>query len=76
MVIDNEIVIAGSMNYTAAASELNDENIFILGSPYKDLSEDKGGPVDVEECRQIANYFKSEILRIMDNSNIYDPSKD
>ncbi len=76
MVIDNEIVIAGSMNYTATATELNDENIFIIGSPYEDLSEDKGGPVNVTECKQIANYFKGEILRIMDNSNIYDPGND
>lgn len=33
MVIDDAIVVAGSLNYTAPASEYNDENIFVLGSP-------------------------------------------
>jgi len=31
MVIDDQIVIAGSFNYTAPANRLNDENIMILG---------------------------------------------
>lgn len=31
MVLDNEVIIAGSFNYTGPANELNDENIIILG---------------------------------------------
>jgi len=35
MVIDEAIVVGGSMNYTAPANEYNDENIFVIGSPYE-----------------------------------------
>ena len=31
MVIDKQVVIAGSFNYTGPANRLNDENIIILG---------------------------------------------
>ena len=31
MVIDGQVVIAGSFNYTRNANKLNDENIMILG---------------------------------------------
>lgn len=73
MVIDDDIVIAGSMNYTAPANEYNDENIFVLGNPY-DLSKNEGGPVDHLECKAIAAFFRNEIERIVANSTRFKPS--
>lgn len=67
MVIDDAIVVAGSFNYTAPANEFNDENIFVLGSPYPDLPKSEGGPVDVDECAAIAGFFRDEIDRIISN---------
>jgi phosphatidylserine/phosphatidylglycerophosphate/cardiolipin synthase-like enzyme len=74
MVIDEDIVVAGSMNYTAPANERNDENICVLGSPY-DLPDSKGGPVDHDECRAIAAFFRSEIERITDKSTRFTPDR-
>jgi len=73
MVIDDDIVIAGSMNYTAPANELNDENIYILGSPF-DLPENQGGPVDHNECHAIARFFRHEIERIIGLSSSFHPN--
>ncbi|MBU1192061.1 MAG: phospholipase [Gammaproteobacteria bacterium] len=73
MVIDDDIVIAGSMNYTAPANEYNDENIFVLGNPY-DLSKSEGGPVDHLECKAIAAFFRNEIERIVAHSTRFEPS--
>jgi len=70
MVIDDSIVVAGSMNYTRPANEFNDENIFVIGSPF-DLPENKGGPVNHDECKAIANYFRKEIDRIIEVSSRY-----
>jgi len=75
MVIDEDIVIAGSMNYTKPANEYNDENVFVLGSPF-DLPLDKGGPVDHDECRRLANFFRSEIERIIAGSVLFHPDDD
>ena len=72
MVIDDAIVIAGSMNYTRPANELNDENIFVIGSPY-DLPTNKGGPVDHAACKKIARYFRKEIERIIESSDAFQP---
>jgi len=72
MVIDNAIVIAGSMNYTQPANEYNDENIFVIGSPY-DLPNAKGGPVDHQECAAIAKFFRKETNRIISKSTLYKP---
>jgi phosphatidylserine/phosphatidylglycerophosphate/cardiolipin synthase-like enzyme len=66
MVIDEDIVVAGSMNYTRPANEFNDENVFIIGSPY-DLGDDEGGPVDHAACRAIADFFRCEIENIISN---------
>ena len=63
-VVDDKIVVAGSMNYTKPANESNDENIFIIGSPY-DLGSDEGGPVDQSACKKIADFFHAEIERII-----------
>ena len=65
MVIDDAIVVAGSLNYTAPANEYNDENIFVLGSPYADLPRKEGGPVDLDACGELAGYFRAEIERIV-----------
>ena len=70
MVIDESIVIAGSMNYTAPANDYNDENIFVIGSPYQ-LDKKKGGPVNHAECAKIARYFRKEISRIIKMSKRY-----
>ncbi len=70
MVIDESIVIAGSMNYTQPANEYNDENIFVIGNPY-DLPKSKGGPVDHQKCKAISNYFRQEIDRIIKKSRAY-----
>lgn len=72
MVIDDAIVVGGSMNYTAPANDFNDENIFVIGSPY-DLPESKGGPVDHEECKKIADFFREEIERISSQSEPFVP---
>jgi phosphatidylserine/phosphatidylglycerophosphate/cardiolipin synthase-like enzyme len=73
MVIDEAIVVGGSMNYTAPANDFNDENIFVIGSPY-DLPKSKGGPVDKDECAKIARYFRREIERIIKESDKYKPA--
>jgi phosphatidylserine/phosphatidylglycerophosphate/cardiolipin synthase-like enzyme len=64
MVIDDAIVVAGSFNYTAPANEFNDENIFVMGSPYPDLPRTQGGPVDPAACAELAMFFRNEIERI------------
>lgn len=37
VVIDEQVVVAGSFNYTKPANEFNDENIFVLGSVFKEV---------------------------------------
>jgi phosphatidylserine/phosphatidylglycerophosphate/cardiolipin synthase-like enzyme len=64
MVIDDATTIAGSFNYTAPANFYNDENIFVIGSPYPDLPKTEGGPVDAAACAQVADFFRAEITRI------------
>ncbi|WP_329109953.1 phospholipase D-like domain-containing protein [Micromonospora sp. NBC_01699] len=66
MTIDDSTVIAGSFNYTAPANLYNDENIFVLGSPYPDLPSREGGPVDVDRCAELTGFFRAEIQRIID----------
>ncbi|WP_433466154.1 phospholipase D-like domain-containing protein [Spirillospora sp. CA-128828] len=59
MVIDERLVIAGSFNYTAPATTLNDENIIVLG----DLEEKRA---DAEAAqRTIASFALEEIVRII-----------
>lgn len=70
LVIDEAIVITGSMNYTPPANEFNDENIVVLGSPY-DLPKSKGGIVNHDECKAIAQIFRNEIIRISKHSIQY-----
>jgi phosphatidylserine/phosphatidylglycerophosphate/cardiolipin synthase-like enzyme len=71
MVIDEQVVIAGSFNYTAPANEFNDENIFVLGSVHQEV---EGIPVDANPCRELARHLKAEIVRIIDGSERYHPA--
>lgn len=74
MVIDDAIVVAGSFNYTGPANEYNDENIFVIGSPYADLPKAEGGPNDLAENKRICDFFRTEIDRIITNlSDAYVP---
>ena len=70
IVIDDAIVVGGSFNYTAPANDYNDENIFVIGSPY-DLPSGKGGPVDHAECARITAFFRSAIDQIIAKSDPY-----
>jgi phosphatidylserine/phosphatidylglycerophosphate/cardiolipin synthase-like enzyme len=70
MVIDNDIVVGGSFNYTAPANDYNDENVFVIGSPF-DLPANKGGPVDHAECARIAAFFRGAIDHIVAKSDPY-----
>lgn len=58
MVIDEELVITGSFNYTGPANELNDENIMIIGD--LDTTDDE----ERDRQRQIAGYVLGEFDRI------------
>jgi len=71
MVIDNDIVVGGSFNYTAPANDYNDENVFVIGSPF-DLPADKGGPVDHAKCAEIAAFFRGAINQIVAKSDRYE----
>jgi len=59
MVLDDEVVIAGSFNYTGPANRLNDENIIILG----DL--DSQSEAEKAASKRIALYARQEIDRII-----------
>jgi phosphatidylserine/phosphatidylglycerophosphate/cardiolipin synthase-like enzyme len=59
MVIDERLVIAGSFNYTAPATTLNDENILVIG----DLEETD--PAAEAAQRTVAAYALAEINRII-----------
>ena len=70
MVIDEQIVVAGSFNYTAPANEYNDENIFVLGSVHTEV---EGIAVAANPCRDLAVHMKTEIERIIAHSTRYTP---
>lgn len=59
MVLDDQVVIAGSFNYTGPANDLNDENIIILGD--LDTQDDRQRNAQ----SQIALYARQEIDRII-----------
>ncbi|HEY7755648.1 MAG TPA: phospholipase D-like domain-containing protein [Actinomycetota bacterium] len=73
MVIDDAVVVAGSFNYTGPANDFNDENLFVLGSPYPDLPADEGGPVDPAACAAITAFFRDEVDRIVQGSDPFVP---
>ena len=59
MVLDGQVVIAGSFNYTGPATRLNDENVMILG----DLSSTKASSITAQ--KKLAGYALDEIDRII-----------
>jgi phosphatidylserine/phosphatidylglycerophosphate/cardiolipin synthase-like enzyme len=59
MILDDEVIIAGSFNYTGPANMLNDENIIIIG----DL--DTTSTIQKNSQKQIANYARKEVDRII-----------
>jgi len=59
MVIDEQLIIAGSFNYTGPATQLNDENIIILG----DL--DATDQDSIQKQKELAGYALAEIDRII-----------
>lgn len=70
VVIDEQVVVAGSFNYTKPANEFNDENIFVLGSVFKEVEE---ASVEAAACRDLARHMKAEIVRIIAGSKPYTP---
>lgn len=74
MVVDRHTVLAGSFNYTAPANEFNDENLFVVGSRYERFPNDKRKKVDLDVCKEIADYMRKEIDRIVSPS-VSDPWK-
>jgi phosphatidylserine/phosphatidylglycerophosphate/cardiolipin synthase-like enzyme len=72
MVIDEQIVVSGSFNYTRPANEFNDENIFVLGSVHEEVN---GLAVEANPCRQLAVHMKTEIERIIKGSVRYNPNQ-
>lgn len=59
MVIDGQVIISGSFNYTAPATALNDENIVVIG----DLEETD--PVAITLQQQLGQFALGEIDRII-----------
>jgi phosphatidylserine/phosphatidylglycerophosphate/cardiolipin synthase-like enzyme len=59
MTIDDRLIIAGSFNYTAPATTLNDENIVVIG----DLEE--SDPAAEADQRKLATFARTEIDRII-----------
>lgn len=59
MVIDGQVVIAGSFNYTGPANRINDENIMVLG----DL--ETTNVASIEKQKQLAGFAQNEINRII-----------
>jgi phosphatidylserine/phosphatidylglycerophosphate/cardiolipin synthase-like enzyme len=61
MVVDDQLIIVGSFNYTEPATTLNDENIVVIG----DLEETD--PAAQADQRQLAAFARAEIDRIVNN---------
>jgi phosphatidylserine/phosphatidylglycerophosphate/cardiolipin synthase-like enzyme len=59
MVIDEQLIIAGSFNYTGRANQLNDENIIIIG----DLEAKK--QETIQKQKKLAEYALYEIDRLI-----------
>lgn len=70
MAVNDAIVVAGSMNYTAPANEYNDENIFVIGSPYEDLPAKEGGPVDPARCAEITEFMRANRAHHLDQQPV------
>ena len=68
MVIDEQVVIGGSFNYTGPANEFNDENIVILG----DLN--STNKTSIERQKRIAKFALDEIDRIIKDQSLPMPN--
>lgn len=64
MVIDDNLIICGSFNYTGPANRLNDENILLIG----DLEEDD--PEGLAGQQALAIAARKEIKRIIDKHGV------
>lgn len=67
MVIDEQLIIAGSFNYTGPATKLNDENIIIIG----DLETKSVASKNAQ--KQMAKYALDEIDRIINTFGVLIP---
>ena len=67
MVLDGQVVIAGSFNYTGPATRLNDENVMILG----DLESTNAASVSAQ--KKLRKYALDEIDRIIDDHGVRIP---
>jgi len=67
MVLDGQVVIAGSFNYTGPATRLNDENVMILG----DLESTNAASVSAQ--KKLGKYALDEIDRIIDDHGVRIP---
>nr|MDJ0970734.1 phospholipase D-like domain-containing protein [Kiloniellales bacterium] len=59
MVIDGQVIVAGSFNYTGPATRLNDENIIVIG----DL--EAGNATSIDRQRRLGGFALAEIDRII-----------
>ena len=64
MVLDERVVIAGSFNYTKPATQLNDENLLMIGN-FKD-----GADTSVKAQQKFAKYALDEIDRIINTFGV------
>ena len=76
MVIDSQLIIAGSFNYTAPATTLNDENIIVIGNleTAEDMPnfEDRPNliPASITAQQQLAAFAQTEMTRIIQNHTV------
>ena len=61
MVIDKQVIIAGSFNYTSPATRLNDENIIIIGN----IEETRAKSIEAQ--KRLGQYVFAEINRIIED---------
>ena len=75
VVVGNRTVVAGSFNYTRPANDFNDENIFVVGSPYDEIKEPGRKPikVDAARCKALAIHVRAELERIFGLSEKFTP---
>lgn len=70
MVIDEQLIIAGSFNYTKPANQLNDENIIIIG----DL--DSTDQDSIQKQKELAGFALAEIDRMISSFGVHlDPNE-
>jgi phosphatidylserine/phosphatidylglycerophosphate/cardiolipin synthase-like enzyme len=60
MVIDSQVVIVGSFNYTGPATSLNDENIIVIGDLESTSQQSK------QRQKKLAGFAAKEIDRIIE----------